>query len=173
MLAAVRSQITKLCTNFLKPPRYIKIMDRNEIEWKTQGVHRYEKTKNTILPIPSFQVRFVHGSTGGGVGAISLPLSLRIVATAISQWQWGRYVRQREGGWEKQRMRAAASFEALNPPGVLSWYMYSTVWLPGPWVACYGLQEWTRLGPAKPFSTTSEWYIELRPIGIELFQPDI
>jgi len=40
---------------------------------------------NTILVIPSIHPsHFLHKSTGGGVGGMSLPLSLEIIATNIS-----------------------------------------------------------------------------------------
>ena len=47
------------------------------------------KPNNRILPIPSLQGVFMYSPTSRGVGALSLPLSLGIVAPAISHTKAG------------------------------------------------------------------------------------
>ena len=103
--------------------------------------------------------------------AMSLPLSLGIVATDISQWQWGRKVEPRGGGWEKTKSASCSELgdenascselRDLQPPGFHR----------GICTAYCGARAhgWCAMAPRRVrdrlnlFPTTSEWYTDTLP----------
>jgi len=108
-------------TNFPKLSQYIEIVEKKNPRIQINLKNRIPFYKSTYLSI-------LYQSTVGGVGGMSLPLSLEIVGTNISLCDnEGAILQVGAGGWENKgrelkqaeaslemRMRVAASFEASN-----------------------------------------------------------